>query len=106
MTHYFCAVCFEPIEGQDIDNRHSTPDGDDCHEACCPECNKPTYRITHLAGSCRSGSDNTGHVTHAVTGQTALCGTRPGPHSAGWSEYTDRELTCPKCKKKVEATNG
>jgi hypothetical protein len=56
------------------------------------------YYITHLAGRCRSGSDQTGYITHAVANFVALCGKRPGKRSAGWSEYQDKEITCPKCK--------
>ena len=55
------------------------------------------YRITHLAGAARSGSDKTGHITHVVIGERALCGKKPGRHSAGWSEYNDRAITCPYC---------
>lgn len=35
---YECYVCDLPIVGDDIDARHSLPDGEDCHEACCPNC--------------------------------------------------------------------
>jgi len=57
-----------------------------------------SYRITHLAGRCRSGSDRAGQVCHAVdrTGN-ALCGVQPGRTSAGWSEYDDKEITCLLC---------
>lgn len=55
------------------------------------------YRITHLAGAARSGSDRAGHIAHAVINGQALCGKKPGRHSAGWSEYDDSEITCPRC---------
>ena len=32
---YFCAVCHEHFD----DDPHTMPDGEDCHAACCPECN-------------------------------------------------------------------
>ncbi|MCU0843086.1 MAG: hypothetical protein MUC79_15420 [Thiobacillaceae bacterium] len=38
MSDYWCAVCHLPIVGDDIDERHTTDDGEDCHAACCPEC--------------------------------------------------------------------
>ena len=59
------------------------------------------YRFTHLAGQCRTGSDRTGYVVHLLpegNNWKALCGTEPGKRSAGWSEYTDQELTCVDCK--------
>lgn len=36
---YWCSVCEEPIEGDDIEDRHSDPfTGDDIHERCCVVC--------------------------------------------------------------------
>lgn len=36
---YWCSVCQEQIEGDDIEVRHSDPfTGDDVHERCCVEC--------------------------------------------------------------------
>ena len=32
---YFCAVCQKPFNS---DEPHSTPEGGDCHEKCCPIC--------------------------------------------------------------------
>jgi hypothetical protein len=51
-------------------------------------------RITHLAG--RNGN-GTNKVNHAVEKSVALCGAEPGKKSAGWSEWDDDEVTCPKC---------
>lgn len=65
--------------------------------------NQLTYRITHLAGAARSGSDRTGHITHVVINGLALCGVKPGRHSAGWSEYNDFVITCPTCAHKLAA---
>jgi len=39
----FCAVCGEPFSREEWDHRHSTNDGSDCHEACCPICNSGTF---------------------------------------------------------------
>jgi hypothetical protein len=36
--YYWCAVCHEEITGTDIENRHSTEEGEDCHEKCCVSC--------------------------------------------------------------------
>jgi hypothetical protein len=57
----------------------------------------------HLAGRCRTGSDGTGTLVHAVPQGTftALCGRTYGRHSAGWSDYLDREVTCPRCLRKM-----
>jgi len=60
------------------------------------------YRFTHLAGRCRSGADQTGHVVHVLVSGRALCGREPGARSAGWSTYNDQEITCPKCNKQFE----
>lgn len=62
------------------------------------------YTPKHMTGRCRSGGDNTGVVAHAVpAGQwAALCGKEPGRLSAGWSEYIDDAVTCPRCLRKIE----
>lgn len=36
--YYQCAECDQPIEGDDVDRRHTTTNGADCHESCCPIC--------------------------------------------------------------------
>jgi hypothetical protein len=38
MSYYVCAECGEPIEGADVEDRHSTPAGEDCHATCCLVC--------------------------------------------------------------------
>ena len=63
---------------------------------------KSLYRITHLAGRCRTGGDKTGQITHAVSGGVAICGRKPKGKSAGWSEWATHELTCIKCKDRVK----
>ena len=57
----------------------------------------------HLAGRCRSGGDSSGTLAHAVPAgaSTALCGRTYGRHSAGWSDHLDREVTCPRCLRKM-----
>lgn len=35
---YYCAVCDQPILGDDIERRHTTPTGEDCHNDCCALC--------------------------------------------------------------------
>jgi len=50
MSDLICAVCGEPIEGDDVENRHTMPnDGEDCHQKCCPVCNLVEgYEWAHL----------------------------------------------------------
>lgn len=64
--------------------------------------NRSQYRITHLAGRCRTGGDKVGQITHAVRREVAICGRKPRGKSAGWSEWISHELTCPKCMDKVK----
>ncbi|NSW52961.1 MAG: hypothetical protein HPY85_10685 [Anaerolineae bacterium] len=70
------------------------------------------YRPARLSGRCRTGSDQSGRVIHAVFSDghwgdwlnPALCGKRPGRLSVGWIE-TDEGLdavTCPACRKKLK----
>ena len=59
-------------------------------------------RVTHLAGRCRSGNDQTGYISHVLVTGKALCGKAPGKKSAGWSEYNDTAPTCNKCTTKLE----
>lgn len=62
-----------------------------------------------LAGSCRSGSDNTGRIVHAVEGGhawSALCGKQPRGRSAGWSSWPSEAVTCPKCLARLEELPG
>jgi hypothetical protein len=37
---YSCAACHLPIEGDDIEARHTDSTGEDVHEACCIESKK------------------------------------------------------------------
>jgi len=45
---------------------------------------------------------HTREISHVVINYNALCGNNPGYHSGGWSDYDDKEITCPKCKKKLD----
>ena len=56
----------------------------------------PNYRITHKTGRCRSGSDQTGYITHIVINNHAICNNNPKGRS-NWSEYDDKIITCKKC---------
>lgn len=38
MSYYICGVCDQPITGDDIEDRHSTASGEDCHAQCCETC--------------------------------------------------------------------
>lgn len=35
-----CGVCSLPFSEREWEDRHSLPDGEDCHERCCHECIK------------------------------------------------------------------
>lgn len=57
-----------------------------------------------LMGSCRTGSDSSGDLFHAVPEQSsvALCGRTYGRRSAGWSSVIGDAVTCPKCLRKMQ----
>ena len=59
------------------------------------------YTITHKTGRCRSGIDITGIISHAVIGNNSICGDNPKKRS-GWSDYSDKIITCKKCLKLLE----
>jgi hypothetical protein len=63
------------------------------------------YRITHKTGSCRSGIDLTGTITHVVINNNSLCGNNPNKKSS-WSEYDDQIITCKKCIKILASITG
>lgn len=95
----FCKVCHHHIEA-----------GEYC--ADCLIAKDRGYQISELTGRCRTGSDQTGTRWHArliVDDQPsykALCGYAPKGSSAGWSDWCPegREVTCPKCLKKLKET--
>ena len=61
------------------------------------------YEVLRKAGRCVNGSEaDGGKVYHAVVGNSALCGTKPGRTSAGWGLYEGKAVTCPKCLKKLQ----
>lgn len=64
-----------------------------------------TYEILSMTGRCRSGSDQTGQLYHAVPPGhmfgKALCGKAPGKRGNGWSCYPGQKVTCPACIKKL-----
>lgn len=70
------------------------------------------YRPARLSGRCRTGSDQSGRVIHAVFTDghwgawlnPALCGKRPGRLSVGWIEMDGGldAVTCPACRKKLK----
>ena len=65
----------------------------------------PGFRIRRLAGRCLNGYErDSGTRHHAVPSDSwrALCGAYPGKRSAGWSEWDEKEVTCPRCLKKLE----
>ena len=110
---YFCEVCHQPIVGPDIDERHTTDDGEDCHAACCPDPahNPPRCRYTYSTGRCATGIQaDSGRLLHAVPVKPdgniwpwteAICGFKPGIRSNGWSEWRGGAATCPRCVAKL-----
>lgn len=46
---YWCAVCETEILSADAENRHSTPDGEDCHASCCSECAEKRFGFQKLS---------------------------------------------------------
>lgn len=68
-----------------------------------------TAHILRLAGRCSDGSERgKGSRFHAVpTGMyRALCGARPGRHSAGWSWTPGDAVTCPRCLAAIRRATG
>lgn len=66
---------------------------------------KSDIECRRLAGRCTDGAERgKGQLFHAVPtiSNTALCGAKPGRHSAGWSETVGQDITCPKCLRKLQ----
>ncbi len=84
---------------------------DHSHDLPCPQCEEDKARgwsVKQLAGRCANGFQRDSGVRwHAVRldEYKAICGATYGRRSAGWSPYAKigQEVTCPKCKKKLEA---
>ncbi len=58
------------------------------------------YRFRRLAGRLANGFErDAGRVVHVLEnyGGHALCGAKPGPRSAGWSEHDEDLPTCKRC---------
>jgi hypothetical protein len=82
----------------------------------CSDCQKTFdrgYQISRLAGRCVNGaSRDRGFRWHArlidrnLPEHKAMCGMQPGKRSVGWADYCDlpedRQITCPRCLKKLE----
>jgi hypothetical protein len=71
------------------------------------------FRAIRMMGRCANGAERDGGVRyHALAEHSwkALCGAAPGRRSAGWADYPDSikpasAVTCPKCRKKLDAQN-
>lgn len=62
------------------------------------------YVTARLTGRCRTGSDSSGELYHAVPylrSGDALCGRTAGRLSAGWHERAGQEVTCKRCAAKL-----
>lgn len=68
---------------------------------------EPTkYVAAYKGGKVYNGFDrDRGRVYHAIKSGSwyspALCGSRCGQTSYGWTEEEERAVTCPKCLKKL-----
>jgi DNA-directed RNA polymerase subunit RPC12/RpoP len=71
------------------------------------------YEALTLTGRCANGAErDRGKLYHAVAyhegllygyyGHPAVCGAKPGRRSNGWSDCKGRDVTCPRCAKKLE----
>lgn len=77
-----------------------------------PKAKTKTYHVSK-GGRCWNGAHrDSGRLIHAVICdqhnsnhpffKKSVCGTMPGRTSYGWIEEEDREVTCPKCLKKMK----
>jgi hypothetical protein len=79
----------------------------DSETGVCEQCaidSARDYRVRSLGGRCRSGGDSAGTRFHAVKldWSRALCGSKPGYSSYGWSEWGKEEpVNCPRCLKRL-----
>ncbi len=67
---------------------------------------QPAVIARHMLGRCANGYErDSGRLSHAVRADNwqSLCGAEPGRRSAGWSEYADESVTCPRCLRKMKA---
>lgn len=82
----------------------------------CQDCQNTLdrgYEISMKSGRCRTGSDfSNNYQFHArllndegYPEYEAICGTQPGRHSPGWSDWNpeDRKVTCSRCLKRLAA---
>lgn len=65
-----------------------------------------TYEPRVMSGSCRTATDTTGRLAHAVDvngwgWEKAVCGATPGIRGNGWSDWKPAAVTCPKCLAKL-----
>lgn len=63
---YLCAICGKWFNYNPEKEPHSTPDGEDCHEQCCPDCQEeerghrgrnPNEYCAKCGGTCQYDSD-------------------------------------------------
>jgi hypothetical protein len=81
----------------------------------CFECQTDAdrgYTVSAKAGRCANGAErDSGSLFHArlLTEHGAewkpVCGSAPGPRSAGWSIRKGQPVTCKRCLKKLERIN-
>lgn len=88
-----CPVCYWPLQ-----------------DSLCRECGYMLdlgYHVRMKPGRCANGAElGSGTLWHAVLPDNykAVCGTEPGRRTPGWSSWhNSKEVTCPKCLKKLDA---
>lgn len=68
------------------------------------------YYVRTMIGRCATGAQrDAGKLRHAVGSPAdpcwdrALCGARPGLRGNGWSTLDTRDVSCPRCQRKIDA---
>ena len=84
------------------DNKVQMP-GDICEQ--CTQEKMQGFEVLEMTGRRANGFQrDAGRLYHAVrfSERQAVCGAKPGRRS-DWSMYHGKAVTCPRCKRKVEA---
>lgn len=100
-----CSRCYYPADLNEAD--------------LCPDCQADIdrgYIISTKAGRCANGAERDHgkifHIRmldeHGLANWEPLCGSAPGPRSAGWSEWkpVGQRATCERCLRRMSPTRG
>ena len=85
-TDYTCEVCDKAITGDDIEARHSTASGGDCHAECCPLCEAEKRYLDNPRVCPMCGSDAIHPVHEAYDHGAFFVDIECHTCEAGWSE--------------------